>query len=168
MFFLFLFITLLIVVGIAIHTSRIGIDIENLIIDTEQPKEKMINEEGKIYVYLLLFGKVKLLKKNVRTINKEDLKFKKPNFKINYIELVKNIDIDVEQIDLYIQLGTQDALLGIILKKPKYQVIPDYLNKNFLKIKLNCIFSIYLMQYIYKLILERKKRWIIRSKRWRR
>ena len=143
LFFLFLFITLLIVVGIAIHTSRIGIDIENLIIDTEQPKEKMINEEGKIYVYLLLFGKVKLLKKNVRTINKEDLKFKKPNFKINYIELVKNIDIDVEQIDLYIQLGTQDAastailvgtiaaLLGIILKKPKYQVIPDYLNKNF-------------------------------------
>ena len=103
-----------------------------------------------------------------------------PNFKINYIELVKNIDIDVEQIDLYIQLGTQDAastailvgtiaaLLGIILKKPKYQVIPDYLNKNFLKIKLNCIFSIYLMQYIYKLILERKKRGIIRSKRWRR
>ena len=90
MFFLFLFITLLIVVGIAIHTSRIGIDIENLIIDTEQPKEKMINEEGKIYVYLLLFGKVKLLKKNVRTINKEDLKFKKPNFKINYIELVRN------------------------------------------------------------------------------
>ena len=116
---------------------------------------------------MLLFGKVKLLKKNVRTINKEDLKFKKPNFKINYIELVKNIDIDVEQIDLYIQLGTQDAastailvgtiavILGIILKKPKYQVIPDYLNKNFLKIKLNCIFSIYLMQYIYKLILER-------------
>ena len=48
LFFLFLFITLLIVVGIAIHTSRIGIDIENLIIDTEQPKEKMINEEGKI------------------------------------------------------------------------------------------------------------------------
>ena len=40
LFFLFLFITLLIVVGIAIHTSRIGIDIENLIIDTEQPKEK--------------------------------------------------------------------------------------------------------------------------------
>ena len=167
-------------VGIAIHTSRIGIDIENLIIDTEQPKEKMINEEGKIYVYLLLFGKVKLLKKNVRTINKEDLKFKKPNFKINYIELVKNIDIDVEQIDLYIQLGTQDAastailvgtiavILGIILKKPKYQVIPDYLNKNFLKIKLNCIFSRYLMQYIYKLILERKKRGMIRSKRWRR
>lgn len=71
LFFLFLFITLLIVVGIAIHTSRIGIDIENLIIDTEQPKEKMINEEGKIYVYLLLFGKVKLLKKNVRTINKD-------------------------------------------------------------------------------------------------
>lgn len=180
MFFLFIFITLFIIAGIAIHTSRIGIDIENLIIDTEQPKGKTINEESKIYVYLLLFGKVKLLKKNVRTINKEDLKFKKPNFKINYIELVKNIDIDVEQIDLYIQLGTQDAastailvgtiavILGIILKKPKYQVIPDYLNKNFLKIKLNCIFSIYLMQYIYKLILERKKRGIIRSKRWRR
>ena len=118
MFFLFIFITLFIIAGIAIHTSIIGIDIENLIIDTEQPKGKTINEESKIYVYLLLFGKVKLLKKNVRTINKEDLKFKKPNFKINYIELVKNIEINVEQIDLYIQLGTQDAASTAIPHAP--------------------------------------------------
>ena len=40
---------------IAIHTSKIGIDIENLIIDTDA--EEKINEDVKIYVYLLLFNK---------------------------------------------------------------------------------------------------------------
>ena len=43
---------------IAIHTSKIGIDIENLIIDTDA--EEKINEDVKIYVYLLLFNKIKL------------------------------------------------------------------------------------------------------------
>ena len=36
---------------IAIHTSKIGIDIKNLIIDTDA--EEKINEDGKIYVYLI-------------------------------------------------------------------------------------------------------------------
>ena len=49
---------------IAIHTSKIGIDIKNLIIDTDA--EEKINEDGKIYVYLLLFNKIKLFRKNVR------------------------------------------------------------------------------------------------------
>ena len=37
-------------------------------------------------------------------------------------------------------------------KKQGYEVVPIYSNKNLLKIKLKGIFSIYLMQYIYKLI----------------
>ena len=44
---------------IAIHTSKIGIDIKNLIIDTDA--EEKINEDGKIYVYLLLFNKINYL-----------------------------------------------------------------------------------------------------------
>ena len=74
---------------------------------------------------------------------------------------MQNVDIDVKKIDLYVQISTQDAaltailvgiissILGVILRKPKYQIIPIYSNKNSLKIKLDGIFSVYLMQYIY-------------------
>lgn len=67
------------------------------------------------------------------------------------------------------QLGTEDAALtailtgiisaglGVILRKPKYEVIPIYSDKNFLKIKLDGIFSVHLMQYIYKLIYKKIK-----------
>ena len=180
LFFFFIFLTiviiLIIIIGIAIHTSRIGIDIKNLIINTENPKGKKINEESKIYVYLLIFGKIKLFKKDVKKMKQPNLKLEKGKMdvdikilknvelKINYKELLQNIDIDIKKIDLKAQIGTQDAaltailvgiastILGIIIKKPKYQVYPIYSNKNVLKIKIECIISIYLMQYIYKLI----------------
>lgn len=168
MFFLFIFIILLIL-GLAIHTSRIGIEIENLRINTKQPKGEKINKHSKIYVYLLIFNKIKLFKKNIKNINMKKMRFQNKDFKINYKELIQNIDIDIKQIDLNIQLGTQDAALtailtgiiaaglGMILRKPKYEIIPIYSNENFLKIKLECIFSVYLMQYIYKLIFNKIK-----------
>ena len=164
MFFLFILVILLIV-GLAIHTSRIGIEIENLKIDTDQPKGEKINKDNKIIVYLLIFKKVKLFKKDVKNIEKKKMKMpQNMKIKIDYKEAIQNIDIDIKKIDLKLQLGTQDAALtailtgivsaglGVILRKPKYEVIPIYSNKNFLKIKIDCIISGYLMQYIYKLI----------------
>ena len=171
MFFLFILVIFTILI-IAIHTSKIGIDIENLIIDTDA--EEKINEDGKIYVYLLLFNKIKLFRKNVRKIPMKDVKFEASDFdikifknkdiKINYFELIRNINIDIRKIDLDVQIGTEDAgvtailvgifagILGIIIKKPKYQILPIYANRNLLKINLNGIFTIYLMHYIYKFI----------------
>lgn len=179
MFFLFVIIACLLILFLTIHTSRIGIEIQNLKIDTEKPKGEKINEESKIYVYLLIFRKIKLFKKDVKNMkmpkmevqNKDiDIKILKNKYlKINYIELLQNIDVDIEKIDLYSQIGTQDAaltailvgtissILGVILRKPKYQIVPIYSNKNLLKIKLNCIISVYLMQYIYKLIFARAR-----------
>lgn len=178
MFFLFILIVLLIL-ALAIHTSKIGIEVENLVINTENSKGEKINDESKIYVYLLIFNKIKLFKKDVKQLNLSDVKLKNggidikilknKDFKINYLELIQNIDIDIKQIDLYAQIGTENAaftaifvgiissLIGVILKKPKYQIVPIYLNKNLLKIKLNCIISVYLMQYIYKLIFDKTK-----------
>lgn len=162
---------------IAIHTSKIGIDIENLIIDTDA--EEKINEDGKIYVYLLLFNKIKLFRKNVRNIPMKDVKFEASDFdikifknkdiKINYFELIRNINIDIKNIDLNVKIGTEDAgitailvgifagILGIIIKKPKYQILPIYANRNLLKINLNGIFTIYLIHYIYKFIKDNIK-----------
>ena len=175
MFFLFIFI-ILIIIAFAVHTSRIGIEIENLIIDTEAGKGKKINKESEIYVYLLIFGKIKLFKKDVKNMKPPKFKIKNTdidikilkgkNLVINYVEMIKNIDIDIKMIDLNMQIGTQDAgvtaiivgiissILGIIIKKPKYEIVPIYSDRNFVKIKLEGIFSIYLMQYIYKLILH--------------
>lgn len=171
MFFLFILVIFTILI-IAIHTSKIGIDIKNLIIDTDA--EEKINEDGKIYVYLLLFNKIKLFRKNVRNIPMKDVKFETSDFdikifknkdiKINYFELIQNINIDIKNIDLNVKIGTEDAgitailvgilagTLGMIIKKPKYQILPIYVNRNLLKINLNGIFTIYLMHYIYKFI----------------
>ena len=179
MFFLFVIIACLLILFLTIHTSRIGIEIQNLKIDTEKPKGEKINVESKIYVYLLIFRKIKLFKKDVKNMkmpkmevqNKDiDIKILKNKYlKINYIELLQNIDVDIKKMDLYSQIGTQDAaltailvgtissILGVILRKPKYQIVPIYSNKNLLKIKLNCIISVYLMQYIYKLIFARAR-----------
>lgn len=176
MFFLFILVTFTILI-IAIHTSKIGIDIENLIINTEANEK--INKEGKIYVYVLLFNKIKLFRKNVRNIPMKDVKFEGSDFdikifkskdiKINYLELIQNINIDIRKIDLDVQIGTEDAgitailvgilagILGIIIKKPKYQILPIYANRNLLKINLNGIFTIYLMHYIYKFIKDNIK-----------
>lgn len=171
LFFLFILVIFTILI-IAIHTSKIGIDIKNLIIDTDA--EEKINEDGKIYVYLLLFNKIKLFRKNVRNIPMKDVKFETSDFdikifknkdiKINYLELIQNINIDIKNIDLNVNIGTEDAgitailvgilagILGIIIKKPRYQILPIYANRNLLKINLNGIFTIYLMHYIYKFI----------------
>ena len=151
-----------------------GIEIENLIINTEANKGDKINKESKIYVYLVLFGKIKLFKKDVKNMKPPKFKIKNTDIDIkilkgkdvviNYVEMFKNIDIDIKMIDLNMQIGTQDAaitailtgiissMLGIIIKKPKYEIIPIYSNKDFIKIRLEGIFSIYLMQYIYKCI----------------
>ena len=176
LFFLFILVIFTILM-IAIHTSKIGIDIENLIIDTDA--EEKINEDGKIYVYLLLFNKIKLFRKNVRNIPMKDVKFETSDFdikifknkdiKINYLELIQNINIDIKNIDLNVNIGTEDAgitailvgilagILGIIIKKSKYQILPIYANRNLLKINLNGIFTIYLMHYIYKFIKDNIK-----------
>ena len=175
MFFLFI----LIILGLAIYTSKVGVEIENLIIDTEKPKGEKINKDSKIFIYILIFKKIKLFKKNVRNIDKQNIKFqnkdldikffKDRDLKIDYKDLFQKIDIYFDKIDLNIQISTEDAALtailtgvfaatlGVILRKPKYQVIPVYANKNFLKIKLDCIFSVHLMQYIYKLISNKIK-----------
>ena len=185
MFFLFILVIFTILI-IAIHTSKIGIDIKNLIIDTDA--EEKINEDGKIYAmgkmidnpsceyYEISFdGFFKwTLYKNVRNIPMKDVKFETSDFdikifknkdiKINYLELIQNINIDIKNIDLNVNIGTEDAgitailvgilagILGIIIKKPKYQILPIYANRNLLKINLNGIFTIYLMHYIYKFI----------------
>jgi len=171
LFFLFIFIILLIL-AVAIYTSRLEIEIQNLKIDTEKPKGEKINKDSKILVYILIFKKFKILKKdrkNMKLQNRDlDIKLlKNKDIEIDYSELLKSINI--KTVDLNVQIGTEDAALtavltgvigaaiGVILRKPKYEIIPIFSNKNFLKIYLDCIISINLTQYIYKLVSSKLK-----------
>ena len=123
MFFLFILVIFTILI-IAIHTSKIGIDIENLIIDTDT--EEKINEDGKIYVYLLLFNKIKLFRKNVRNIPMKDVKFEASDFDI---KIFKNKDIKINYFELIrnMQLLCFGVFQNISLSVYKYQIFVDVL-----------------------------------------
>ena len=171
MFFLFIMLLIIFLV-IAIHTSKIGIEIENLQLDTQRTKK--LNEECKIYVYLIILKKIKLFKKDTRNakfINKGlDVKLlKNKDLKIDYKDLIKNTKLEIEKFNLNLQIGTENAALtamlvgvistfiGIVIRKPKYQIIPIYVNKNFLKINFEGIFTINLMHYVYNEIFKKKR-----------
>lgn len=169
MFFFFVFI-LILIIGYVIYTSRIGIEVKDLNIDTEKPKGEKIDKNSKIYVYIVIFNKIKILKKDIMKIKEIELKMEDKFPNINLKELVQNIEIDIIEVDLDIKISTKNAektaifigilygILSCILRKPKYKISALYKNKNLLKIKLNGIFSIYLMQYIYKVTLKKIKK----------
>ncbi len=177
LFFLFIFIIILL---IAIHTSKIGVEIEKFNLDTERPKGHKISHNSKIYILIFTFGKIKIFKKQIKKVKTNKVKLKKDEIdikilkskklKINYKELLKKIEVEIRSIDLEVQIGLRDAantailtggiagIIGGILRKPKYKIIPIYANKDILKIKLDGIFTIYLMHYIYSQIFKKKRR----------
>ena len=177
MFFLFIFIIILL---IAIHTSKIGVEIEKFNLDTERPKGHKISHNSKIYILIFIFGKIKIFKKQIKKVKTNKVKLKKDEIdikilkskklKINYKELLKKIEVEIRSIDLEVQIGLRDAantailtggiagIIGGILRKPKYKIIPIYANKDILKIKLDGILTIYLMHYIYSQIFKKKRR----------
>ena len=109
MFFLFIFIIILFLI-IAVHTIKLGIEIQNFKINTECTDK--INKDHQINIYLSIFNKIKILNKDIKEIkirNKDlDIRIlKKKDLKIDYKEVIQNINI--EKIDLNIQIGTQDA-----------------------------------------------------------
>lgn len=177
LFFLFIFIIILL---IAIYTSKIGVEIEKFNLDTERPKGHKISHNSKIYILIFIFGKIKIFKKQIKKVKTNKVKLKKDEIdikilkskklKINYKELLKKIEVEIRSIDLEVQIGLRDAantailtggiagIIGGILRKPKYKIIPIYANKDILKIKLDGIFTIYLMHYIYSQIFKKKRR----------
>jgi len=82
---------------------------------------------------------------------------------------VKDLKIDIKELDLKIEFGTENAavtailigiiasILGIIIKNQKFEIYPIYQDKNILNVKLDCIFNLNLMQYIYKTIKKGRK-----------
>lgn len=177
MFFI-LFLLILLALIITIGNSKLEIIIDNLDVSTER-KEK-IKKDVEIYLGIVIFNKIEIFKINLKKLKtkninlgtvierakKLELKNNKGDWGIALIKSLKNFKIEIKQADLKVELGTEDAALtaisvgiiasalGIILKKQKFKILPIYQDKNILNIKLNCIFRLNLIHYIYKTILK--------------
>lgn len=175
MFFILLF---LILIGVIIWNSKLELKIHNLDISTDR-KEK-IKRNFEIYLSIIFFNKIKLfevdLKKvkakkiNLGTVLERAKKLEengdKSKWIIGLIKSLKNFKIEIKEVDLKAEIGTEDAaatailvgltssILGIILKRQKFEILPIYQDKNVLNVKLNCIFRLNLIHYIYKTILK--------------
>ena len=177
MFFI-LFLLILLALIITIGNSKLEIIIDNLDVSTER-KEK-IKKDFNIYVKIIVFDKVPIVKINLKKIKSKNISFgrvleeakklqEKTNKSVLFRELItglRNFDFEIKRADLKLELGTEDAALtavsvgiiasvfGIILRNQRFEILPIYQNKNILKLKIDCIFRVNLIHYIYKTILK--------------
>lgn len=190
MFFIYaVLIILLLLIGlfVIIGNSKVEIKINNL--DMSTVRKEKLNSNYKIHINLIIFNKIKIFGKEIKKV-----KFKKQNLDrlyntvksiegkeaskvsfTNLIKTIKKLQIETKQLNLKIELGTEDAaisailvgiissVLGIILKnqmskEQQFEVIPLYIKQNILNLKLDGIFRINLIHYIYKNILKGREK----------
>lgn len=179
MFFILLFIIL---VSIIIWNSKIQINISNLDISTE--RKEIIKKNLEIYISLIAFNKIEILKIDARKLKSKNInlgtvleKAKKLQIQRNTRGLLKDLALslkdfkfEIKKANLELGLGTENAattailvgiigsILGIILKGQKIEIKPIYQDENILNLKLNCIFRVNLIHYIYKTILKGREK----------
>jgi len=175
---LFFILFLLILLAIIIWNSRLQLKIYNLDFSTDR-KERVL-KSFEIYLGIVIFKKIEILKINLKKIKNKKMnlgtvlekakklegKNNKQEMTIELIKGLKDFDFEIVKADLKVEIGLQDAaltaisvgiiasILGIILKKQKFEILPIYQDKNILNIKLNGIFRVNLIHYIYKTILK--------------
>jgi hypothetical protein len=184
MFFLLVIIIIISLIFLVLLVSDLEINVEKIQLNTI--KKPMI-ENILIYIKLKIFNKITFLK--IKIDNKKIEKMKKSKFvnskllrKIIYkqkiIKIVKDLDINLEQINLKLVIGLIDTMatilsipilstiISIIIAKTtkeykkekcKYTIIPNYSKNLVIKIQLDCIISLKLvniMNVIYILLKE--------------
>lgn len=162
---LVLFFCLLII--FAVFSLKIRIEIKNIKISNLEKKEHLLKEID-LYIKLYIFGVLKIFQKHIdleeinnakesNLINKFKSRFKENN-KLKSKELLnvlKKLNIDFKEIDLNVNIGTEDPILtsfiifvisigvSVILSKfikkfdsrrYKYSIMPIYNNKNFINV----------------------------------
>ena len=134
-----------------------------------------------IKIFEITINRDKLKKiSSERRLEKIKNKIKKSDIKINkkMLKEIKNLKFEISDLNLIIKLGTEDAaltailtgilssLFGIVLKNKidddkdnEFKIIPVYINKNLINLKLDCIISFKMLHIIYMLyILNKRKR----------
>ncbi len=187
MVFLFLLL-IVILIGIILFFSAIRIEIVNFRFTSQT--QRHINKDYEIIIKLCLLGVIPILKIKLTKIKLEKIKLKEKIEKINFTELerkiplnketfqtIKKLDVLIKKINLYIDIGTENAVLtsmivpaistiiAIILhrkiKKFENQTFimnPVYQNQNLVNLSVSGIFEVkmrHIINIIY--ILNRKE-----------
>ena len=175
---MFFILFIIILFAVIIWNSRLQLKIYNL--DFSTARKERVSKDFEIYLGIVIFKKVEILRINLKKIKNKKMnlgtvlekaqklegKNNKQEMAIELIKGLKDFDFEIVKADLKVKVGFQDAALtaisvgiiastlGIILKKQKFEILPVYQNKNILNIKLNGIFRVNLIHYIYKTILK--------------
>ncbi len=176
--------------------SKIRIEIENLKF-TSQRHPRYINEDYKLIIKLCILKKIPILKINLTKTRLEKIELKKQIEKINFEELIDNkpldlkiirafkrLNIDIKNINLYIEMGTENAALTAIIvpvistilsiifsrkikkeQNQKFEIKPIYINQNLINIMFSGIFEIKMIHIINIIYILNKKEGVDRNER---
>ena len=188
----FLFIILFIIIAnILLLLSTIQIEIKNFKFRSQQ-MPRHINKDYEVIIKLLILKFIPIFKVNITKTKLEKLKLKEKIKKIDLkliqnnkqfdkkaLVAVKELNIGIKKIKLYVDIGTENAsltsflvpalstIIAIILHKKvkkfenqKFQIKPIYSNQNLVNIDISGIFDIkisHIINIIYILNKEQKK-----------
>ena len=176
--------------------STLQVEIKKLEIDTTNKKGNKI-EDYIVNIKIKVLGKITLLKitinkeimkkyrlinekvlMKIRDVEKELMDPRKESLVRNNLKYIRQLDIQVDKVDLYLKIGLIDAfytaiLVGVIstvisiivskntknYKCNKYSIIPEYDSELAIKLNLNCIIKIkmiHIINVIYMLMKEKR------------
>lgn len=185
---------------ILIITVKVEVKIQNIKYNSEKVKgERLANNYQiiikiltleKIPIFRLKINKSKIEKINAKThlkqkikeeIQKQDIAKaiemeKKFDLKKLIPEVYKNIKLETENINLKIDIGTENVVLTSFIipiistilaftVKRNFEVQPIYQNKNIIKFELNGIFSVKMIHIIDTICILKKKRRVYKNER---
>lgn len=198
-----LFLKIILIISIfliLIITVKVEVKIQNIKYNSEKVKgERLTNNYQiiikiltleKIPIFRLKINKSKIEKINAKThlkqkikeeIQKQDIAKaiemeKKYDLKKLIPEVYKNIKLETENINLKIDIGTENVVLTSFIipiistilaftVKRNFEVQPIYQNKNIIKFELNGIFSVKMIHIIDTICILKKKRRVYKNER---
>ena len=189
MVFIYILLTI-ILISIILIFSKIQIQINNF--KFKSVTKRHINKDYEIIIKLYILEIIPILKINITKTKLEKLKIKekikdldikliqnKKQFDKKTLDAIKQLNIEIKNIELFAEIGTENAsltaiivpaistIIAIILhKKVKkfenqiFSINPVYANQNLININISGIFAIKIkniMNIIYKLNKEQKR-----------
>lgn len=171
MVFLFICISI-ILLSVILFISKIRIEIINFRFDSQLRRH--INKDYKIIIKLKAFSLIPIFKINITKTKLEKIRLKERiknidfnvlenNYKLDkrILKAIKNLNISIKNINLYVGIGTENAsltsiiiplistIIAIILRKKvkkienqSFIINPIYQNKNLIKLSVSSIFEI--------------------------
>lgn len=198
-----LFLKIILIISIfliLIITVKVEVKIQNIKYNSEKVKGERLANNYQIIIKILTLEKIpifrlkinnsKIEKINAKThlkqkikeeIQKQDIAKaiemeKKYDLKKLILEVYKNIKLETENINLKIDIGTENVVLTSFIipiistilaftVKRNFEVQPIYQNKNIIKFELNGIFSVKMIHIIDTICILKKKRRVYKNER---